>query len=78
MTTTDYIGIGVLITTFFNAFGLFINSIRIKGIHEIVNSQSTAQNTLISVLQNRVVDKDRQISDAKQIAAVLATKDKLL
>jgi hypothetical protein len=72
MTTTDYIGIGILITTFFSAFGQFINSIRIKDIHGLVNGQSNAQNILIAHLTNKVSDKERQISDAHQTAAVLA------
>lgn len=76
LTTTDYIGIGVLITTFFTAFAQFVNAIRIKDIHSLVNGQTTAQNVLIATLHSQLVDRTKQVADAQQTAAVLAEGNK--
>ena len=70
MTTTDYIGIGVLITTFFSGLGQLINSIRIKDIHQLVNGQASAQNVLIATLHSTLDDKNKQIADARLDAGV--------
>jgi hypothetical protein len=72
MTTTDYIGIGVLITTACSGIVQIIGAFKLKAIHEIVNGASTAQDTLIAALRATLDDKNRQIADAKQIAAILA------
>lgn len=73
LTSTDYIGIGVLITTATTGIIQIINTIRLKAIDVKVDGNTTAQNALIAHLQGKISDKESQIADARQVAAVLAS-----
>jgi hypothetical protein len=74
MTSTDYIGIGVLISTFFTGMVSVINSWKLTQVHNSVNGNTAAQNALISTLHATIDDKTKQISDARQVAAVSEAK----
>ena len=73
MTSTDYIGIGVLITTAVSGLVQIINAVKLKSIGAAVDGTATAQATLIAELHDKITDKNLQISGARETAAVLAS-----
>jgi len=81
LTTTDYIGIGVLITSITSGMVQIIGALKIKSIDskaddiiQKVNGAATAQNVRIENLVNHVSDLKSVIAANSQIAAVLASR----
>lgn len=72
-THTDFIGLGILITAFGSVIVNIINAFKLHSVGQAVDGNTTASNVLIAHLQNKVTERDSQIADQKQVAAVLAS-----
>ena len=77
MTTTDWAAITALVVVIGGQLVNIIVALKAKTaveqVHTVVNNQSTAKDTLIAHLQSNILDKDKQIANQVQIAAVLAS-----
>lgn len=74
LTASDYIGIGVLITTTASAIVSIIVAIRTKDISTKVNGAATVQIAKIEALTNHVSDLKQVIANQDQTAAVQAAR----